>query len=984
MKKTLLSIIYYLACVFSIQAQTLYGTTYKGGNEGGGTINKFIPASNNLTVAKSFENIGGRSPRHNVIQASDGKLYGMTNGGGSNSIGVIFSFDPSASTYKTLKDFDGINGRTPTGDLVQAIDGKLYGMTLSGGSNNAGVIFSFDPSSSTYTKLKDFDNASGNFPYGSLMQANDGKLYGMTTRGGSSDAGVIFSFDPSSSIYTKLKDFDNANGGSPYGSLIQASDGKLYGMTTYGGSNGYGVIFSFDPLASTYTKLKDFDNANGGFPSFGSLMQASDGKLYGMAGGGSNGRGVIFSFDLPASTYTKLKDFDNANGADPAGSLIQASDGKLYGNTTYGGISNGGVIFSFDPLASAYTKLKDFEDVNGANGAAPNGSLLQASDGKLYGMTQYGGNNYAGSGGGVIFSFDALSSTYTKLKDFGTNETGTNVSGSLVQASNGKLYGMAQYGGSSNGGVIFSFDPSASTYTKLKDFDNANSANPAGSLIQASDGKLYGSSGGAIFSFDPFSSTYTNLMVGAGAYPGSLMQANDGKLYGMMQTGGSESLGAIFSFDPSSSTYTTLHDFDGSNGVYPSGSLKQASDGKLYGITQFTVFNFSAGPTGNGIIFSYDPSSSTFTKLWDFDGVNGARPYGSLMQASDGKLYGMTSNGGSESLGAIFSFDPSSSNYTKLHDFDGANGANPLGNLMQASDGKLYGMTSNGGSSGLGVIFSYDLSSSTYTKLQDYTGANGANPYSAFIEVKDGVYCNARGVCSDKGFIKNVYACYSFNNTTCCTGYGDYTAKVVNTAAGKLLGFSVTPGYNSTTYQPLVYIRVWIDWNGDGDFTDAGEMVFAPFNPVNVKSKFWIRVPMSTSAGRKRMRVAVSADKNISSCGTIANGEVEDYSINILAARFAVPDARPDAFDEAGESFTIYPNPVKHKMIIERSGYDEGKVNNAPALMVLTNASGKTLMQSRLANLVQAVDVSKLPSGVYFVTIINGNNKTTNKIIINR
>ena len=144
---------------------------------------------------------------------------------------------------------------------------------------------------------------------------------------------------------------------------------------------------------------------------------------------------------------------------------------------------------------------------------------------------------------------------------------------------------------------------------------------------------------------------------------------------------------------------------------------------------------------------------------------------------------------------------------------------------------------------------------------------------------------------------------------------------------------------------------------------------------------------MGTSARRKRMRVAVSSEYKISSCGNIANGEAEDYSINVIAARFAglaVPDARPDAFDEAGETFTIYPNPVKGKMIIERSGYDEGKANNAPALMVLTNANGKTLMQSRLANLVQAVDVSRLPSGVYFVTIVNGNNKATNKIIVNR
>jgi uncharacterized repeat protein (TIGR03803 family) len=121
----------------------------------------------------------------------------------------------------------------------------------------------------------------------------------------------------------------------------------------------------------------------------------------------------------------------------------------------------------------------------------------------------------------------------------------------------------------------------------------------------------------------------------------------------------------------------------------------------------------------------------------DFDGTNGANPFGNLMQASDGKLYGMTYGGGSNGVDVIFSFDLSSSTYTKLKDFDHINGTNPQGSLMQASDGKLYGMTLRGGRSGAGVIFSFDPSSSTYTKLKDYDGANGANPYSAFIEVNE-------------------------------------------------------------------------------------------------------------------------------------------------------------------------------------------------------------------------------------------------------
>jgi uncharacterized repeat protein (TIGR03803 family) len=145
--------------------------------------------------------------------------------------------------------------------------------------------------------------------------------------------GVIFSFDPATGVtnpYTKLKDFDGSvSGRNPYGSLLVAQNGKLYGMTitggkaskTFGGTNNpanYGVIFSLDPLTNTFTKLRDFDQTNGAHPS-GSLMQASNGKFYGVtASGGAYNKGVLFSYDVSSrNPYFKLKDFDGVNGAHP-------------------------------------------------------------------------------------------------------------------------------------------------------------------------------------------------------------------------------------------------------------------------------------------------------------------------------------------------------------------------------------------------------------------------------------------------------------------------------------------------------------------------------------------------------------------------------------------------------------------------------------------------------------------------------------------
>ena len=355
----------------SLKSQSLYGVSFNGGDNGTGTISKLIPATRSLAVNKSFEPFTSNPLRANVVQASDGKLYGATSGGGRKGGGVIFSFDPVSSTYNDVKDLDVVNG-VPLGGLVQANNGKLYGVTIGGGSSQSGIIFSFDPISFAYAVVREFDSVSGATPSGSLMKAIDGKLYGLTTYGGSGyhgsgGAGVLFSFDPTTSSYTELHEFDFASGSNPFGSLMQASDGKLYGTTLQGGNSNVGVIFSFDPVSISYDKLFDFDFTTGSNPA-GSLVQGNDKKLYGVTTELSTGNyGVIFSFNPSSATYSKLVDFDSDKGTNPYGGLTKSQDGKLYGVTTFGGSSNGGVVFSFDPLTQSYMKLKDLDTITGVS-----------------------------------------------------------------------------------------------------------------------------------------------------------------------------------------------------------------------------------------------------------------------------------------------------------------------------------------------------------------------------------------------------------------------------------------------------------------------------------------------------------------------------------------------------------------------------------------------------------------------------------------
>ncbi|MEZ4939679.1 MAG: hypothetical protein R3D58_02360 [Saprospiraceae bacterium] len=695
----------------------LWGLGAEGGNGAGGILSL-------NTDGSDFESyplpvLQGASPQGDLLQAANGKFYGLTYSGGSSYGGVLFEYDPSGGgTYSVLHNFVSATGRNPNGSLVET-GGKFYGMTLSGGSSNVGVLFEYDPTGGgTYSVLHNFVSATGRNPNGSLVETG-GKFYGMTNSGGSSNVGVLFEYDPTGGgTYSVLHNFVSATGRNPYGSLVETG-GKFYGMTSRGGSLNVGVLFEYDPTGGgMYSVLHNFSSATGTSPR-GSLVETG-GKFYGMTiSGGSSGAGVLFEYDpTGGGTYSVLHNFSSATGTSPRGSLVETG-GKFYGMTNSGGSSGAGVLFEYDPTGGGtYSVLHNFVSATGRN---PHGSLVKTG-GKFYGMTNSGGS----SNSGVLFEYDPSGGgPYSVLIDFDAASTGRNPKGSLVETG-GKFYGMTNYGGSLSYGVLFEYDPSGGgTYSVLHEFDYTNGGYPYGSLVETG-GKFYGmtsesgiSGGGVLFEYDPSGGgtysvlhefDYTN-----GGYPyGSLVESG-GKFYGMTSYGGSLGYGVIFEYDPSGGgTYSVLHNFENTNGSYPYGSLVEL-DGKFYGMT-----NEGGSSGGYGVIFEYDPSGGgTYSVLHEFDYTDGGFPYGSLVEL-DGKFYGMTSGGGSSGgYGVIFEYDPSGGGtYTVLHEFDYTNGASPSGSLIETG-GKFYGMTNSGGSSNGGVVFEYDPTGSTYSVLKE-------------------------------------------------------------------------------------------------------------------------------------------------------------------------------------------------------------------------------------------------------------------------
>jgi uncharacterized repeat protein (TIGR03803 family) len=713
-----------LAAIPGFAQDVLWGMTSELGPTGAGMAFSISSTGADFTVRKAFANAPA-NPVGSLVEGRDGYFYGVSQYQQGDytgfNFGTVFKVSPTG-TLTVLKTFDYAEGAYPYGSLVLGRDGDFYGMTSAGGIYSYGTIFKISPAG-TFTVLTSFTDATGTSPWGSLVQGSDGDFYGLTSNGGSNGNGTIFKMNPTGTLAV-LHDFDYANGAHPQGSLVQGSDGDFYGLTSSGGSNGAGTIFKIT-ASGAFAVLQHFDYAEGASP-WGSLVQAHDGDFYGMTHqGGMYYSGTIFKIS-PTGTFTVLSHLSHDAGTNPLGSLVLGSDGDLYGMASSGGRYGRGTVFKTSPTGTV-TVLKGFDQFDGQY---PMGSLVQGSDGDFYGLTYLGGNN-GYSGNGTIFKISPAG-THTVLSRFEPSD-GAYPQGSLVQGRDKNFYGMTLRGGSSSQGTIFKLTPSG-TSTLLKSFTGTDGAAPRGSLVQGTDGDFYGmtveggSTGrGTIFKVSSAGRhTVLHHFTGvSGASPyGSLVQGRDGNFYGMTFEGGSSGQGTVFRITPAG-VHTVLRNLTGADGTNPQGSLVQGTDGDFYGMTQ------RGGSNGAGTIFKMNPAGA-YTVLKDFEYYEMGSTYGSLVQARDGDFYGMTTHGGYWGSGTVFKISPDGT-HTILHDFHYfEGGAKPQGSLVEGTNGDLYGMTMQGGHQGGGTVFRISFTSG-YTLLKSFDYFEGMMPPGSLV-----------------------------------------------------------------------------------------------------------------------------------------------------------------------------------------------------------------------------------------------------------
>jgi len=429
-----------------------------------------------------------------------------------------------AQTFSVLYNFgatgDPLNP-SYEGIIAQGRDANLYSTSPNANSSANGTVFAITPSG-TLTVLYGF--IDGNLPKSGLTLGTDGNFYG-TTFQATSDSGEVFKVTPSGSL-TVLHTFTNGNdGGAPVAPPIEGTDGNFYGTTTTGGANGWGTVYKITSSGTLATIYSFVDWAHG-VDQWAPLVQGTDGDFYGVTyEGGSSGGGVAYKITA-SGKFTLLSNLSGIGGT--VGPLVQGSDGNFYGTTFQGGANSFGTVFKMTPSG----KLTVLHNFSGTDGSGPYAGLTLANDGNFYGVTYEGGNSTnCQSGCGTIFQISPKGKL-TVLHNFDMT-TGMYPYVTLIQHTDGVLYGDTAEGGTNQKectqgcGVFFSLNMGLKPFVNMV-LASGKVGSDVEILGQGFTGTKSVSFNGTAASFNVVSDTYLTATVPNGATTGSVTVTTPG------------------------------------------------------------------------------------------------------------------------------------------------------------------------------------------------------------------------------------------------------------------------------------------------------------------------------------------------------------------------------------------------------------------------------------------------------------------------
>jgi uncharacterized repeat protein (TIGR03803 family) len=354
-------------------AGNIYGTTVLGGEHGSGTVFQLSPTPNGWDHRVLYSFTGGADggePYKGVSIDRRGNLYGTAVTGGSGACeggcGVVYKLTKSAGTWNqtVIHAFTGgDDGSGPGARVTVDRSGNVYGMAPTGGTNGVGTIYKIHPHRGSWefqvihTFTGGADGATGSA--GRMLLGRSG-LYGAATTGGLYGSGVVFELTPTAVgewNFRALYSFHGQPDGSfPYGALLRAPSGKIYGTTYYGGENGIGSVYELSPrLVGEWDGrvIYSFQTENDGNSPISNLVRDAAGNLYGTTSEGGLGSGIIFKLSpIGGGQWTEsvVHPFEGPpDGGFSYNGMVPDRFGSFYGATVHGGTDDDGCVYKFTP-----------------------------------------------------------------------------------------------------------------------------------------------------------------------------------------------------------------------------------------------------------------------------------------------------------------------------------------------------------------------------------------------------------------------------------------------------------------------------------------------------------------------------------------------------------------------------------------------------------------------------------------------------------
>jgi uncharacterized repeat protein (TIGR03803 family) len=699
-----------LVSIYSaLHAQGIYqfwGTTTRGGNDDQGLIFSTRSNGTGLSTQHLFEvKNPGKNPNTGFTEYN-GKFYRVTKFGGLLDRGMIIEYDPVANTTRNTANLALLKGGGATGKLT-LVNNKLYGVLAkeTGYWKGPAQLIEFDPATGSLQSKYIFPESDGGSAMSDITYYN-GRLYGISSEGGNNGYGHIYAYDIAAGSVSKRLSF-NVIPGVGYDQQMLLYNNRFY-LT---GNN----LVEYNPntnIAVTKLSFTDLFDANGS-----RAMVVYNNKIYGgvykQEINGIEGR--LFDYDPATNQATIRGDITAIGGTSVYGLAVFNS--RIIG-TSGKGANDKGMLFEFNPVNNAlYPKFHFGNNMSDD----PNGFLMEYG-GKLYGQTFRGGQYNEGT----IFYYDANQNAVIRKFDYGGGIY--EPAGKLVYYL-GELYGITTRGGNANSGLIFSYDLATGIFKDRYHFPANNNRPGYENGLILYNNKFYGTirqeAGGLLFEFNPNNQQFKvlhNFTAATGSIPLSYPTVYNGKLYGTTSYGGINNAGVIYEYDIAGSTYTVKVQMGDAFGTEPGAPLALYNN-KLIGTTN------QGGSNDQGTLFEYYPGSNGMIVRYHFSEGSGHGTRNALTLYND-RFYGMTAvNGPNNAVGALFTYDPNTFAFANLHGFIPPANAQGL-NSLTAFNNKLYGLTRMGGPllDHGGNMFEYDLTNGAFKNLNDFTGENGRLP----------------------------------------------------------------------------------------------------------------------------------------------------------------------------------------------------------------------------------------------------------------